>query len=238
MKNLMPNSCPQNLINTTTGEVFKLLYLEGSPRSYHLDLSKGYLNLNGLTPVTEPKKEFEVIPIAIRTLEADLFKQGLKKWCEWYFINEEGQVCCFMFHRYSLDNFREQFKELFYDEIAPTDARWTIGYDEKVNADGQKYFIATFAYQMLTSEEVEIMHTLRESIKAKSTFIFRADTQTIPSGYKVNYSNPSEPTEEDLKLEAKKQQSLLDEVFPLPKEGEESPKPKVARKPRAKKTVA
>ena len=164
-----------------------------------------------MTPVTESKKAFQVIPLAIRTLEADLFKQGVKKWCEFYFLNEEGHVCCFMFHRYSLDNFREQFKALYYDEIAPTDVKWTIGYEEKQNADKQKYFIATFKYEMLSAEEIETMNTLRYEIKRKDTYIFRGDTQLIPSTYKIHYSSPSEPTDEDLKLEAKKENPVLEE---------------------------
>lgn len=212
MKNLMPNSNPQKFINQETGDISKLLYLAGSPRNYHLDLSKGFLNLNGITPVTESKKEFQVIPLAIRTLEADLFKQGEKKWCEFYFLNEEGHVCCFMFHRYSLDNFREQFKALYYDEIAPTDAKWTIGYEEKQNADKQKYFIATFKYEMLSAEDIETMKILRNEIKQKDTYIFRGDTQLIPSTYKIHYSSPVEPTDEDLKLEAKKENPVLDET--------------------------
>ena len=53
-------------------------------------------------------------------------------------MNEESHVCCFMFHEYSLDNFREQFKELYYDEIAPTDARWKISFEEKQNKDGNR----------------------------------------------------------------------------------------------------
>jgi len=238
MKNLNPNVNPKNLINE--GEVKRILYMAGSPRNYRLDMSKGYLNLNGVTPITKPKQEFQVIPIAIRTLEADLFNQGNKKWCEFYFLNEESHVCCFMFHEYSLDNFREQFKELYYDEIAPTDARWTISFEEKVNGEGNKYFMAQFAYEMLKSDEVAIQAELVSQIKNQATYIFRGGTQEHPSTYKIGYSSPHAPTQEDLKLEAAKRQKLLDEVFPIPeqKQEEEKPKPKAGRKPRAKKAIA
>ncbi len=237
MKNLNPNSNPTNLINE--GEVKKILYMAGSPRSYRLDLSKGYLNLNGITPITKPKEEFQVIPIAIRTLEADLFNQGNKKWCEFYFLNEESHVCCFMFHEYSLDNFREQFKELYYDEIAPTDARWKISFEEKHNKEGNKYFMANFAYEMLKPDEVAIQAELVSQIKNQATYIFRGDTAEHPSTYKIGYSSPQEPTQEDLKLEAAKRQKLLDEVFPIPEKKEaEKPKVKATRKPRVKKAVA
>jgi len=237
MKNLNPNFLPKNLINE--GEVKRILYMAGSPRSYRLDLSKGYLNLNGITAITKPKEEFQVIPIAIRTIEANLFNQGQKKWCEFFFLNEESHVCCFMFHEYSLDNFREQFKELYYDEIAPTDARWKISFDEKLNKDGNKYFIANFAYEMLKPDEVAIQVELVSQIKKEATYIFRADTAEHPSTYKIGYSSPQEPTQEDLKLEAEKRQSLLDEVFPIP-EKKEAGKPKSARtrKPRAAKAKA
>lgn len=237
MKNLNPNSNPANLINE--GEVKKILYMAGSPRSYRLDLSKGYLNLNGITPITKPKQEFEVIPIAIRTLEADLFNQGNKKWCEFFFLNEKSHVCCFMFHEYSLDNFREQFKELYYDEIAPTDARWKISFDEKLNKDNQKYFMANFAYEMLKPDEVAIQAELVSQIKQQATYIFRGDTAQHPSTYKIGYSSPQEPTPEDLKLEAGKRQKMMDEVFPIPEKKEE-PKPaasmqRATKKPRIAK---
>ena len=214
--------------------------MAGSPRSYRLDLSKGYLNLNGITAITKPKQEFQVIPIAIRTIQEDLFKQGEKKWCEFYFLNEESHVCCFMFHEFSLDNFREQFKELYYDEISPLDARWKISFVEKVTNDENKnkYFIADFAYEMLKPDEVAIQAELISQIKNQATYIFRGDTAQHPSTYKIGYSSPQEPTQEDLKLEAKKRQQLLDEIFPLPKEKEAAqPKP-ATRKPRAKKAVA
>jgi len=238
MKNLNPNLSPKTLI--TEGEVNRILYMAGSPRSYRLDLSKGYLNLNGITAITKPKQEFQVIPIAIRTIQEDLFKQGEKKWCEFYFLNEESHVCCFMFHEFSLDNFREQFKELYYDEISPLDARWKISFVEKVTNDENKnkYFIADFAYEMLKPDEVAIQAELISQIKNQATYIFRGDTAQHPSTYKIGYSSPQEPTQEDLKLEAKKRQQLLDEIFPLPKEKEAAqPKP-ATRKPRAKKAVA
>lgn len=239
MKNLNPNFLPKNLINE--GEVKRILYMAGSPRSYRLDLSKGYLNLNGITAITKPKQEFQVIPIAIRTIEANLFSQGKKKWCEFYFLNEESHVCCFMFHEYSLDNFREQFKELYYDEIAPTDARWKIGFIEKQtnDSDKNKYFIASFSYEMLKPDEVAIQAELVSQIKKEATYIFRGDTAEHPSTYKIGYSSPQEPTQEDLKLEAAKQQRLLNEVFPIPEQKEDKkPKPAAAKKPRAKKVTA
>ncbi len=220
MKNLNPNLNPANLINE--GEVKKILYLPGAPRNYRLDLSKGYLNLNGVTPITKPKQEFQVIPIAIRTIQADLFKQGFKKWCELYFLNEASQVCCFMFHEFSLDNFREQFKALYYDEISPLDARWKIGFEEKVTNDAErnKYFIATFSYEMLNADDVAIQAELVAQIKNQSTYIFRADTAEHPSTYTIGYSNPQEPTDQDLKLEAKKHRQVLQEAFPIPKKKE------------------
>jgi len=236
MKNLHPNLDPTNLINE--GEVKRILYMSGQPRNYRLDLSKAYLNLNGTIPITKPKEEFQVIPIAIRTIEANLFNQGHKKWCEFYFLNEESHVCCFMFHEYSLDNFREQFKELYYDEIAPTDARWKIGFEEKSNKDGNKYFIANFAYEMLKPDEVAIQAELVAQIKNQETFIFRGDTAEHRSTYKIGYSSPQEPTPEDLKLEAKKGQKILDEVFPIPQKVEtKKPKP-VSKKRRTAKATA
>ncbi len=235
MKNLNPNLDPKNLI--TEGAVNKILYMVGEPRNYRLDLSKGYLNLNGITAITKPKQEFQVIPIAIRVLEADLFKMGNKKWCEFYFLNEESHVCCFMFHEYSLENFRNQFKELYYDEISPLDARWKISFISKETSDAEKnkYFIADFAYEMLKPDEISIQAELISQIKKQSTYIFRSDTADHPSTYKIGYSSPQEQTEEDKKLEAEKRQKLLDEVFPLP-EKKEAEKP--TRKAKATKSKA
>jgi len=232
MKNLNPNSDPKKLI--TEGEVKEIKYLTGEPRNYRLDLSKGYLNLNGIIAITKPKQEFQVIPIAIRTIKADLFKQGLKKWCEFYFLNEESHVCCFMFHEYSLDNFRQQFKELYYDDIAPTDAKWTISFVEKTTADTEKnkYFIADFAYQMLKPDEIAIQAELVSQIKKQNTYIFRASTAEHLSTYKMGYSSHLEPAEGDLKLEAKKQEKMIEDLS----------KPKAAKpttkKSRTKKATA
>ena len=237
MKNLNPNSDPKKLI--TEGAINPIKYLTGEPRNYRLDLSKGYLNLNGMTAITKPKQEFQVIPIAIRTIEADLFKQGLKKWCEFFFLNESSQVCCFMFHEFSLDNFRQQFKELYYDEIAPTDAKWKISFIEKQtnDADKNKYFIADFAYEMLSPDEIAIQAELVSQIKQENIFIFRADTAKEKSTYKIGYSSPEEKAEGDQKLEDRKHQKMLDEVFPVKEEAKpQAAKP--AAKRRAKKATA
>ena len=220
MKNLLPLITPEKLFTKKSDTMPKIMYLRGMPRQYRLDCSKANLNFNGKANVTESGKEFQVIPLAIRTIEADLFGQGEKKWCEFYFLNQALQVSCFMFHKHSLDNFRNEFAELYYDQVDPCSCIWTIGFDAKQTVDGNgqkaKYHIATFHYEVLKPKQLEAMQILRNEIKQEDTFIYQERTKEHLHTYRIHSSSPLEPTDEDLKLMAKqeaKRQKGLDEML-------------------------
>lgn len=218
MKNLNPLTNPEKLFKSKNSEMPKLDYLRGIPRQYRLDCSKANLNLNGKQLVSD--KAFQVIPLAIRVIDAELFGQDKKKWCEWYFLNENLQVCCFMFHKHSFDNFKQQFAELHYSGTNPCECIWTIDFEAKQTKDSEgkkaKYHLATFDFEELKPKQKEAMEILRNEIKQQFTYIYQERTEKYLHLYRIHASSPTEPTDEDLKLVAKKEterQKGIDDIM-------------------------
>jgi len=228
---LQPIHNVKNLMDAE-GIIMNPLYMAGAPRSYHLNLSEGCLKLNGKKQVTDPEKPFRVIPIAVRTLEGALFGNPNKNWCEFYFVNEAGQVGVFMFHSYSLDNFRTKFSELFYEQVSPCDVVWTISYTKKTKAvEGRNntYYIANFDFEPLKGEEIAVVKGVVANIQAEHFHIYRDDTRNYETLFTKNWSDGKTATIKELKADEKREEELIAHV-----EG----KPAAAKKMTTKKATA
>lgn len=224
-----------NQLMDTEGVLLNPLYMKGAPRSYHLNLSEGCLKLDGKKQVTDPEKPFRVIPIAVRTLEGALFGNPTKRWCEFYFVNEAGHVGVFMFHSYSLDNFRNKFRELYYEQVSPCDVVWTISYTKKSkNVEGRNntYYIAEFDFEPLKADDVAVVQGVVDNIQAKHFHIYRDDTRNFETLFFKNWSDGKTATIKELAADAEREEKLIAHI-----EGQPTIKA-ATKKPTAKKATA
>ncbi len=208
MKNLLPISDIKKL------ETLETRYMPGNPRSYRLDLGKGVLNLEGRQQVTKPGETFKVIPVAFRCLEDGLFGQPVKKWCEVYFVNEEGHVGVFMFHGFSVQNLSEAARDLFYEKRGLCEVLWTVKLEKKTNKEGAPYFMAFFDFTPLPKKDLEKHRHLVQDIEATHFHIYRSDTMEAKTLFAENYSTHLEPTRAEVEAEKERQTALLTEFTP------------------------
>ena len=208
MKNLLPISDIKKLEN------LDIRYMPGNPRSYRLDLGKGVLNLEGREQVTKPGETFKVIPIAFRCLQDGLFGQPEKKWCEVYFVNEDGHIGVFMFHGFSVQNLSEAARDLFYEKRGLCEVLWTVKLEKKTNKEGAPYFMAFFDFTPLPKKDMEKQRQLVQDIEATHFHIYRSDTMEAKTLFAENYSTHLEPTRAEIEAEKERQTALLTEFTP------------------------
>lgn len=195
-KNPLLPSLETNFVNAETGEL-KIKYREGFPRHYRFDASRGLFNLSDMT-ITKKGESLSFIPISYRIFKDDILGYGLKKWAEFFFINQKGHVCSLLFHGYSVENLERCTSDLFYDEVNLSEVIITVTPVEKTKKDGEgkgnKYFIAEFSYKVLSNEDRNAIKLLGESLN-----VWRADTLTGDSTIElsVNYNPPLQILEHD-----------------------------------------
>jgi len=185
---LLP-SLQTNFTNAETGKL-NIKYRPGFPRHYRFDASRGVFSLNEMT-ITKRGEPLTFISISYRIFKDDILGFGLKKWAEFFFLNQAGHVCSLLFHGYSVENLERKTNELFYDEVNLSEVILTVTPIEKTKKEGEgkgsKYFIAEFSYQVLTNDQRQEIKLLGEALN-----IWRADTLTENSTTElsVNYYPP------------------------------------------------
>ena len=189
----MTATAAQQLVNAEDGEVAKVKYLAGFPRSYRFDASRGFFSVNGMMPISKKDQPVTIIPIGYRIFKADILGITGKQWAEFFFLNENNQLCNLLVHGYSVDNLMDSTKELFYEDVNLCGVALTIQPIEKTskqkdeNGKYPKYYIGKFTYQLL--DEVA-----RENSKAavEGMSIWRTDTLTeeVETQVSVNYNPP------------------------------------------------
>jgi hypothetical protein len=207
---LLP-SLETNFINPETGEL-QIKYRPGFPRHYRFDASRGLFSLSEMT-ITKKAEPLSFIPISYRIFKDDILGYGLKKWVEFFFINQLGHVCSLLFHGYSVENLERCTHDLFYDEVNLSEVILTVTPIEKTKKEGEgkgsKYFIAEFSYKVLSNEQRNEINLLGEAIN-----VWRADTLTGDSTMElsVNYKPPIQLIESETHTEV------------IPELGEQTPK--------------
>lgn len=184
-KNLLPiTTANDNLIDSKTGEAKAITYLRGRPRQYRFDASKGQLNIKGEIPLTKKGKAFTILPVAYRIFKDDILGMGLKKWVEFYFINQKMQLCALLFHGYSVENLLRITDEMFYDDVNLCQVALTVEPIEKTSSqviDGKhpKYFMCEFSYQPLDKEAQDNLEAATSHLRIwrEETFTMQADVQ-------------------------------------------------------------
>jgi len=192
--NLLPiQSANGNLVDKKTGEIRPIKYLEGSPRQYRFDASRGILSINGETPLTKRGEEFTILPIAYQIFTDNILGEqyGTLRWVEFIFLNQENQICSVLLHGYSVENLMRMFNEMFYDDVSFCEVALTIKPQEKISTSAEtpntKYFMCFFSYQKLKAEEQELLKTVTTDFR-----LYRADTYTASRKVELtkNYFNP------------------------------------------------
>lgn len=197
--NLLPSQ-QTNFINSDTGEL-PVKYRSGFPRNYRFDASRGIFIL-GEIPITQKGESLTFIPISYRLFKDDILGYGLKKWAEFFFVNQADHVCSLLFHGYSVENLERKTNELFYDEVNLTEVILTAKPVEKTKKSGEgkgsKYYIAEFNYQVLPNEARSEIKLLGESLN-----VYREDTLTGDAlmELSVNYKPPFQLIEQEVHQE-------------------------------------
>ena len=196
---LLP-SLETNFTDSETGEL-QIKYRLGFPRNYRFDASRGLFGLNEMA-ITKKGEPLSFMAISYRIFQDDILGYGLKKWVEFFFINQLGHVCSLLFHGYSVENLERCTQDLFYDEVNLSEVILTVTPIEKTKKEGEgkgsKYFIAEFSYQVLTNEQRNEIKWLGEALN-----VWRTDTLTRNStmGLSVNYHPPIQFIESETHLE-------------------------------------
>lgn len=221
---LLPIFDPKNFVKEG-GEILLPRYRTGDPRNYRLDLGNGVLNLEGREQVSKPGESIKVIPIAFRCLEHGLFGQEVKKWCEVYFINHLGHLSMFMFHGYSVGNLSQATRDLYYQERSLCEVVWNIKLEQKINKEGQKYYMADFTFDPVDGEGLTILKNLQEGIINTYYHIYRSDTADTKTLFSENWSDGKVPTTKEVAAEEQRRNGLLKE-FATKEEKTATPKEK------------
>jgi hypothetical protein len=178
-KDLMPSLTIDNHLDTETGEIKSPKYVEGNPRQYRFDASKGVLNLNGTETITKPGDHIRILPIALRIFRADLFEMGNKEWVEIAFINCKNQVGVVMLHGFSVENLLRESSELFYEDLEITKCIMTIKpFEKTIKQTGNKFYICEFSFEAADKNLVKAVKVATEHLK-----IYRMDT--LRSGQQI-----------------------------------------------------
>lgn len=207
---LLP-SLETNFTDSETGEL-QIKYRPGFPRNYRFDASRGLFGLNEMA-ITKKGEPLSFMAISYRIFQDDILGYGLKKWVEFFFINQLGHVCSLLFHGYSVENLERCTQDLFYDEVNLSEVILTVTPIEKTKKEGEgkgsKYFIAEFSYQVLTNEPRNEIKWLGEALN-----VWRTDTLTRNSTMElsVNYNPPNQF------IESETHQEIIPEL------GEQAPK--------------
>lgn len=194
-------SLETNFTHPETAEL-QVKYRPGFPRNYRFDASRGLFIL-GENTITQKGEPIAFIPIAYRIFQDDILGGGLKKWVEFFFINQAGHLCSLLFHGFSVENLERKTVDLFYDEVNLSEVILTATPVEKTKKSGEgkgsKYYIADFSYQVLPQESRNEIKLLGETLK-----IYRSDTLTrnVLLEISVNYYPPFKFMEEEPLLEA------------------------------------
>jgi len=151
----------------------EIQYLKGAPRAYRFDAKGGFLSFRGETRLTTKGEAFTFIPIAYRIFADEILGYDRRKWVEFYFINQIGQVCSVLFHGYSVDNLRLTFADMHYDRVNFTQVKLTVKPEQRTNQHGS-YYLATFSYEVLEQEEVTTLEAIINALDP----IYREDTLT------------------------------------------------------------
>jgi len=192
MKKQNPLSPTQktDFVDPKTGELV-IKYRPGYPRSYRFDASRGSFNVNGETSLTKKGEALSFIPIGYRLFKDDILGYGLKKWAEFFFVNEDNHLCSLLFHGYSVENLERRTNDLFYDSVNLSQVIITATPVEKVKSSGEgkgnKYFIAEFSYKVLEEKQQAEVKLVGESLN-----IWRSETLTGDASVElsINYAPP------------------------------------------------
>lgn len=183
-------------------KIDKIKYKEGYPRQYRWNAKNGTLNLGAEQRLNDEGDKIVFLPISMRLFKGAILNYKSKRWLEFFFINQVGQLSSFMIHGFSVENFLRLEGELFYDDATAENIIITLKPKAKTSEKGN-YYIAEFSYEILTPEQQDIKDTIINSLS--SVYKLETAEMDVEEIASFNYNNPfaSLPEAEIKKLEPK-----------------------------------
>jgi hypothetical protein len=192
MNNIQPT--PANIIadftNPESGEL-EILYFPGHPKVIIFDATKGVFCDDEKNPLTAPSEPFIIHPIAFRLFQDNIFGMGLKKWAEFFFLNEEKIICSLLVHSYSVDELMSLIPKLYYQRANICEVALSIKPEERTSktpgAAGKKFFICMFSLTRLSEDLIAFNKLVSENfnIWREASFTAHAVMETSR-----NYKKP------------------------------------------------
>ena len=187
---LMPLLLVSSLVDKVSGEIAKLKYRIGHPRSYKFDASRGVFGIVNGDNLTKKGESFSFVPLAYRIFKDDIFNYGMKTWAEFFFVNEGNQLCSILFHGYSVESLNNITTDLYYDDVNLCEVVLTATPIERINkVEDAKYYIADFSYKVLDKDSRNAISVIGEGME-----IYREATVTgkLEMELSENYHSPVE----------------------------------------------
>lgn len=170
MKNLSP---ALKLHDISIDDVVNIRYREGIPLSYRFDASRGIVNFAGKDTVSGQNGVFSVVPVAMRIFEGDLFDYSHRLWAELFFINSDGNMCCIMFHGYSVEELKSLESDLYYSDLKINEVILTMTPKKTESKEtGNTFYIATFDFEKADKDYLDVIGTVCKDFR-----IYRQDTR-------------------------------------------------------------
>lgn len=223
MKNLSPALKLQDI---SVDDVVNIRYREGIPLSYRFDASRGIVNFDGKDTVSGKNGVFSVVPVAMRIFEGVLFDYSHRLWAELFFINSDGNMCCIMFHGYSVEELKSLESDLYYSDLKINEVILTMTPKKTESKEtGNTFYIATFDFEKADADYLDVVGTVCKDFR-----IFRQDTRRemqvnhltlnytiLPEVHQISEPNVSDPvvSEAPVKVEVTESINPVDALAKL-----------------------
>ena len=210
----------------------EIKYLEGAPLIYRTNCSVGMVMDHKNKAMGDT---FLMTPIAWRVFSDDLYQKGHRKWIEFFFINEKGNLTNIAIHGISAEEFlKETLSEIYYEGKQMSELVFQLYFEKKKGTDGDQewsYFICRFSIvDELDEETINHIADLTKDFKLyRSDSITQEATEHQADNYHFLSSETAIPQAASSDVIAK-----TDSSEPKPKR-EEKPKAAKPKKKRAAK---
>ncbi len=160
------------LINPDTGAV-DIAYMPGYPKVTRFDAQMGLFTNDEKTPLTTTDEALTIKPVAFRLFKDDILGMGLKKWVEFFYLDDDGAMCNLLLHGFSVEELMKLVPRLYYAKANLCEVALTIKPVARTNKDKKKFYLCTYAIVPLSDEEKAFNRFVGES-----HCIWRQDTLT------------------------------------------------------------
>jgi hypothetical protein len=160
------------LINSVTGEI-DVTYMQGYPKVIRFDASAGLFTSDEKVPLTATGEQLTIKPVAFRLFKDDILGMGIKKWVEFFYLDEVGCMCNLLLHGFSVEELMKLVPRLFYAKANLCEVALTIRPEARTSKEKKKFYLCSFSIMPLSEDEKALNRLIGES-----HCIWRQDTLT------------------------------------------------------------